>query len=393
MTISQKIKAMVEESSWVRKMFDSAGQLKAVYGEENIYDFSLGNPVEEPPLFFQEELKRIIINSANGMHRYMPNAGYPETRKQVADMLKKKSGLPFSVEHIIMTNGAAGGLNVALKTILNPGDEVIVLNPYFVEYKFYIDYHGGIMKLVDTNKDFTLNIDKIKTNITGRTKAIIVNSPNNPTGVIYSKSSLEELSEILKKKSDEKGEAIYILADEAYREIIYDNLELPEIPTIYPDTILIGSFSKSLGVPGERIGYIAICPLAKDCDDLIEGMVFSNRTLGFVNAPAIMQRVLMKINGQFIDGSVYQNKRDLLYENLTKFGYQVVKPQGAFYMFPKSPIGDDLTFVMELQKNRVLAVPGKGFGKPGYFRIAFCVKDEVIYNSLPIFEKVIKQFQ
>lgn len=393
MVISNRMKKLMGGSSWVRKMFESAAQLKVQYGEDNIFDFTLGNPVEEPPRGFKEALKEFALNPIPGMHRYMPNSGYPETRGFVAQQLSAETGISFTENHIVMTVGAAGGMNVALKAILDQGEEVIVPLPYFVEYEFYIENHGGIMRLVNTADDFTLDLAAIEEAITERTKIVLINSPHNPTGVVYSADSLRELGNLLQAKSKGRQTPIYLFADEAYKTIVFDDIRLPNVFEIYEPSVSVVSYSKSLSIPGERIGYAAINPLYPGAEEVIGAMIFTNRTLGYVNAPALMQRLLPLIGADNVAPIEYQKKRDLLYRALTEYGYSVEKPQGAFYLFPQTPLKDDLAFVSDLQESfHILTVPGRGFGKEGYFRIAYCVDTEVIERSLPGFEKAAKKY-
>jgi aspartate aminotransferase len=392
MAISKKVKGALEGASWVRKMFEEGDELKQLYGEENVFDFSIGNPNLEPPSSLKKALKALADQPILGMHRYMPNSGYSETRKAIAQYLTEESGLPFGEKHVVMTVGAAGGLNVALKAILDEGDEVIVPSPYFMEFKFYIDNSGGEIRLVETNEDFSLNFKEIERAIGKRTKAILINSPNNPTGVVYDQKSIERLGELLKRKSRELRKTLYLLTDEAYRRIVYDGTELPVSFLYYPHTIRVTSHSKDLSLPGERIGYIAVNPLCEETDELISALIFANRTLGFVNAPALMQRLVAPLQKNSVKIRDYEEKRDLLYSSLKTFGYQVVKPQGAFYIFPKAPIEDDVVFIKELQSKRILTVPGRGFGKPGYFRISYAVENRVIERALPGFKEVAEKF-
>jgi aspartate aminotransferase len=393
MAISKKVKQLMGRSSWVRKMFESAAQLKVQYGEDNIFDFTLGNPAEEPPQRFREALKKFALDPTPGMHRYMPNSGYPETRRFVAQQLSEETGISFTENHIVMTVGAAGGMNVALKAILDQGDEVIVPSPYFVEYEFYIENHGGVMRLVDTAEDFTLDLTAIEKAITARTKIVIINSPNNPTGVVYSADSLRALADLLRAKSKGRKTPIYLFADEAYKTILFDDIRLPSVFEIYEPSISVVSYSKSLSIPGERIGYAAINPLYAGAEEVMGAMIFTNRTLGYVNAPALMQRLLPLVGTDHVAPIEYQKKRDLLYRALTEYGYSVGKPQGAFYMFPRTPSKDDLAFVSDLRENfHILTVPGRGFGKEGYFRIAYCVDTEVIERSLAGFDKAAKKY-
>jgi len=349
--------------------------------------------VEEPPQRFKEALKGFALNPLPGMHRYMPNSGYPETRRFLAQQLSAETGIAFTENHIVMTVGAAGGMNVALKAILDQGDEVIIPSPYFVEYEFYIENHGGVMRLVDTAEDFTLDLAAIEKAITKKTKIVLINSPHNPTGVVYSASALRALADLLRAKNKGRQTPIYLLADEAYKTIVFDDIHLPNVFEIYEPSISVVSYSKSLSIPGERIGYAAINPLYAGAEEVITAMIFTNRTLGFVNAPALMQRLLPLLGTNHVAPSEYQRKRDLLYSALTEYGYAVGKPQGAFYMFPQTPMKDDLVFVSDLQESfHILTVPGRGFGKKGYFRIAYCVDTEVIERSLAGFKKAAKKY-
>jgi aspartate aminotransferase len=393
MAISRKVKSTLNGASWVRRMFEVGDELKQIYGEENVYDFSIGNPDLEPPPSLKKALKELADHPITGMHRYMPNNGYSETRRAIAEFIKEESGLPFTENHVVMTVGAAGGLNVTFKALLDEGDEVIVPSPYFMEFKFYIDNNGGEIRLVETNEDFSLNLEEIEKAICEKTKAILINSPNNPTGVVYSRESLEKLGALLKRKSGELGRTIYLVSDEAYRRIVYDGVKLPDFFQFHPHTIRVTSHSKDLSLPGERIGYVAVSPLCEEADELISALIFANRILGFVNAPALMQRLVAPLQRNSVHVRDYEEKRDLFYNALTTFGYQVVKPQGAFYLFPKALIDDDLAFVQELQAKRILTVPGRGFGKPGYFRIAYAVDRKKIEAALPGFKEVAEKFR
>lgn len=392
MAISKKVKDALDGASWVRRMFEEGEELKRRYGVENVFDFSLGNPDIEPPPSLKMALKNLADQPIMGMHRYMPNNGYVETRRVIAEYLAEESGLPFNEKHVVMTVGAAGGLNVVLKAILDEGDEVIVPSPYFMEFKFYIDNCGGRIRLVETNEDFSLNLLEIEKAIGEKTKAVLINSPNNPTGVVYDRNSLIQLGELLKKKNQELRKTLFLITDEAYRRIVYDEIELPNAFHHYPHTIRVTSHSKDLSLPGERIGYVAVSPLCEDLEEMMSALVFANRTLGFVNAPALMQRLVAPLQRNSVNVGIYEEKRNLFYEALTSFGYQVVKPQGAFYLFPKSPIEDDVAFVKELQIKRILTVPGRGFGKPGYFRIAYPVDKKIIERSLPGFKELAEKY-
>ncbi|MFH1030975.1 MAG: pyridoxal phosphate-dependent aminotransferase [Chloroflexota bacterium] len=393
MAISDKVRKGIEAASWIRRMFDEGIVLKQRYGKENVFDLTLGNPIMEPPPEFHEELKRLARNPLPGMHRYMENAGYAETRAAVAKQLSLESGTKFTTDDIVMTCGAAGALNVILKTILNPGDEVIIFAPYFAEYIFYIDNHSGVVKILPTDERFVPKLDILQTAINAKTRAVIINSPNNPSGAVYSEDFIHKLGILLKEKSAQFGKVIFLISDEAYRKIVYDWITCPHIWSYYQQSILATSHSKDLALPGERIGYIAIHPECDGRKELVDGFIFCNRILGFVNAPALMQNIVRNLPGVSVSVADYQRKRDFLCENLTGMGYSLVKPQGAFYLFPKSPVADDVAFVRELQKSLVLTVPGSGFGSPGYFRISYCLDDKTIEGSLDGFRKAAKTFK
>ena len=392
MTISRKLQQQMVDGGWIRRMFEEGIALKKKYGERNVFDLSLGNPVIEPPDELHRELRRWVDSPSPGMHRYMPNAGYPETRAAVAEHLSATSGLAFTQNEIVMTCGAAGGLNVVLKTVVEAGDEVVIFSPYFVEYVYYIDNHGGIPRIVPTDNQFIPDLKILEENITPKTRAVLLNSPNNPTGVVYDHDVLQGIAELLGRKQLEYGREVFLICDDIYRRLVYDGAECPHVFQYHSATIVATSHSKDLAVPGERIGYIAVNPQYDAREELVNGLIFCNRTLGFVNAPALMQHVVQTLQDVSVDVSQYERKRDLLYSNLVEVGYAIVKPRGAFYIFPKSPIEDDVAFVRELQKHNVLVVPGKGFGAPGYFRISYCVEDWVIEGSLPGFRAGAREF-
>jgi len=392
MAIAMKIASQISKSSWIRKMFEEGERLRQEFGDDKIYDFTLGNPDVEPPESFSRKLLELAQNPLPGMHRYMNNAGYAETRAAVAEKISKDAGLAVPADNIIMTCGAGGALNVVLKTILNPGEEVIILAPYFVEYKFYIDNHGGVPVEVWTDRDtFQLDIDSIEKAITAKTRAIIICSPNNPTGVIYPAESLKRLGDVLKQIHEKNGHLIYVISDEPYARIAFDGQHVPNIFPLVESSIIVTSHSKDLALPGERIGYLAANPRMATAGQFIEGAVFSNRVLGFVNAPALMQRLVAKLQHESVDIAAYQVKRDLLVNELTGMGFRMVKPDGAFYIFPKSPLADDVEFVKLAQKHHILLVPGAGFGAPGYFRIAYCFDIGMIERSLPAWRALAKE--
>ncbi len=391
--ISDKISYNIKNSSMIRAMFEEGAKLRKLYGDDKVYDFSLGNPDPEPPA----EVKAALLELANSeelkMHSYMNNAGYPEVRETIAQKINRETGLNLSFENIVMTVGAGGALNVVLKTLLNPGEEVIVFAPYFVEYNSYIDNHGGKIKIIDTDHStFLPDAELLEKNITANTKAVLINTPNNPTGVVYNREILNSIAKVLERKSNEFGHTIYIISDEPYRKLAYD-VEVPNILTIYRNAIMIDCFSKSLSLPGERMGYIATNSEAEDIDTLMGGLIYCNRILGFVNAPALFQKIVAKTIDSSVDLNIYKERRDLLYNSLISFGYECVKPDGAFYLFPKALIADDVEFKNRALKYNLLIVPGSGFGGPGYFRLAYCCSLETIKNSLPAFKALAKEFK
>jgi aspartate aminotransferase len=317
----------------------------------------------------------------------MPNAGYPQVREKKATKVREEQGVKLSKDNIIMTCGAGGALNVALKTIINPGDTVLVSVPCFVEYQFYADNHGGQLKTVPCLENFDLDIDAIERSIDASTCAIIINSPNNPCGIVYPQETIDRLAALLDEKSKEYGRTIYLVSDEPYRKLVYDNIKVPSLLASYRNTFAATSYSKELSIPGERIGWLVIGPESDDAPNLINGAILSNRILGFVNAPAMMQRVIAKLQGVHVNINTYKHKRDILCNALEEIGYEFSRPNGTFYLFPKAPGGDDLRTVEALQKERILTVPGKGFEYPNYFRITFCVSDLVIERSIEGFER------
>lgn len=389
MAISKKMNEFARSASWIRKMFEEGARLKNEFGADNVFDFSLGNPDLPPPKEFQKTLMQLAADDMPGSHAYMPNNGYPFVREAVAASISREQGVDLTANEMLMTCGAAGGLNVTLKALLDPGDEVIILAPFFVEYKFYVDNHGGVSKVVATDRNFDLDLEAIAGAVNERTKAIIINSPNNPTGQIYSENSLAELGRVLNSAAEKYASTIFLLADEPYRKIVFDNNAVPSIMQAYQNSIVVSSYSKDLSLPGERIGFIAVHPEIEDKLPLLEALTLANRILGFVNAPALMQRVVAELQGASVDNSIYTRRREKFCRILADAGYEFMPPKGAFYIFPKSPLADDTEFVSLLQNQKILAVPGKGFGTPGYFRLAFCVDDGVIERSAAAFKKAI----
>lgn len=390
---NKKLVEGLKKGSMIRAMFEEGARLKKLYGEDKVYDFSLGNPEVEPPVEVIDSLKKYVNSEEPGLHKYMNNAGFPDVRQKVASYLQKKSGVSLDENNIIMVCGAAAGLNVTLKALLNPGEEVIVLAPFFVEYGTYIEQAGGKSVIVNTIKDsFQIDVQAVENAITDKTKAIIINSPNNPTGVIYSRESLERLNKVLEKKESELWINIFVISDEPYISLVYDEAEVPNTLSIFRKSISINSFSKSLALPGERIGYIAASSNIPEVGNLISVMVTLNRTLGFVNAPSLFQKVIADNLEVAVNTGNYKKKRDLLYNHLTKLGFKCIKPDGAFYLFVKAPIDDDVAFCASAAKYNLLIVPGSGFRGPGYVRIAYCADMGMIERSLEAFTKLAKEY-
>lgn len=392
--ISEKMVGLVKNSSVIRAMFEEGKRLAEIYGKENVFDFSLGNPSVEPPAEIKQAVLDIINEeSPNLIHGYMNNSGYEDVRERIAESINHKYGTAFHTENIIMTVGAAGGLNVILKTLLNPGDEVIVFAPFFGEYRNYIsNYDGKLVAITPNTVDFQPNLTEFEQKITARTKAVIVNSPNNPTGVVYSKETFKEMAAILNKKEKELGTSIYLISDEPYRELVYDGVEVPYITKYYHNAIVGYSYSKSLSLPGERIGYLAIPSEVDDFKDVVEAANVATRILGFVNAPSLIQRVVGRCLDASVDVESYNRNRELLYNSLISYGYQCVKPQGAFYLFVKTLEEDDKAFAEAAKKHNLLIVPGSSFGCPGYCRIAYCVDYDMIQRALPRFKKLAEEY-
>jgi aspartate aminotransferase len=393
MPVAEKMSGFMQRSSWIRAMFEAGAKLKAQYGEDNVFDFSLGNPVPPPPERFYEVMADLSADRTPGVHGYMPNPGYPAVRQTIAEHINKNTGLKLGADEIIMTVGAAGAANIILKAILNPGDEIVVPQPYFVEYDFYADNHGGVIKRVPCGQEFGLDVDAIADAITERTAAVMINTPNNPTGAIYSEEQLKDLAGALLKAGERVGRIIYLISDEPYKEVVYDGAKVPDLLPIYPHSLIAYSYSKSLSLAGERIGYVAINPDIADKPELVSAMVMANRILGFVNAPAIMQKAVAQLLNETADMSVYAKKRDIMCKVLSEAGFNFVEPKGAFYIFPKSPIEDDVEFVKAAQEENILVVPGTGFFGPGYFRISFCgMNDEQLARSGDAFKRLRARF-
>lgn len=381
MTVSRATMTGMRQSSWIRRMFEAGQKLQERLGPEKVYDLSLGNPVAEPPAEFHQRLVHLAASPAAGMHRYMPNAGYGYTRQAVADALKTELKLDFTAGDVIMTCGAAGALNVILKAVLDPGDEVIVISPYFPEYLSYISNHGGTVIEAATGEDFVPDMKNIQAAVSTRTRALIMNSPNNPTGAVYDDDFLSRLGGLLENAGRRHGRPIYLISDEPYRRIIYDGMQYPSPLHHYKYTLVTCSFSKDLSIPGERIGYLAVNPQIEGKEDLVDAFIYCNRILGYVNAPALAQNLVSELQSVAVSVMEYQQARDYLYDSLISSGYEVVKPSGAFYMFPRTPWEDDIGFVEYLMEFGVLAVPGSGFGRPGHMRLSYCVDSHTLEGA------------
>lgn len=393
--ISEKMQEHVKNSSIIRAMFEEGKRLSAIYGAENVFDFSLGNPSVEPPQEVKEAILEIVNHeNAISVHGYMNNSGYEDVRTAIAASINDKFGTAFHQNNIIMTVGAGGGLNVILKTLLNPQDEVIAFAPFFGEYKSYVKNYDGELVIIPANTTtFQPNLEEFREIISAKTKAVIINSPNNPTGVVYSRETLTKLAQILSEKQKEFGTDIYLISDEPYRELAYDQVKVPYVTPFYANTIIGYSFSKSLSLPGERIGYLVIPDEVTDSENVIAAANIATRILGFVNAPSLFQRVVAKCLDAKVNIEAYNKNRELLYHSLLSYGYECIKPEGAFYMFVKSPIADDIEFCKLAKEKNILVVPGTSFFCPGYIRIAYCVSYETIKNSLPGFKTLIEELK
>ena len=392
--IAEKMIPFVQNNSAIRTMFEEGNRLKKKYGEDKVFDFSLGNPSVPAPDCVREAIIHLVNNEEpTALHGYMNNAGFEDVRETIAQSLNCRFGTAFSAKNLIMTVGAASGLNVILKTILNPGDEVVVFAPYFLEYGAYIkNYDGKIVEISPDTETFQPNLQELKEKITARTKAVIVNTPHNPTGVIYSEETIRALAGILEEKQREYGSVICLISDEPYRELAYDGAKVPYLTKYYKNTVVGYSYSKSLSLPGERIGYLVIPDEMEDSETVIAAAGIANRILGSVNAPSLMQKVIARCVDAEVDVAAYDKNRKALYQGLTDCGFQCVKPEGAFYLFVKSPAPDEKEFCEAGKKYNILMVPGSSFACPGYVRLAYCVSHETILNSLPRFRKLAEEY-
>ena len=388
------MKPYLKNNSEIRAMFDEGKRLATLYGAENVYDFSLGNPNVPAPAQMKDAIIDILENEDPVVvHGYMSNAGFPEVRKAIADNLNERFGTSFNENNLIMTVGAGSGLNVCLKTVLNPGEEVIVFAPYFLEYGSYIrNYDGVLVAVTPDTEHFQLNLEDFEQKLSPNTKAVIINNPHNPTGVVFSEETIEKLAAILKAKEQEYGHAIYLISDEPYRELAFDGAFVPFITKYYDNTMVVYSYSKSLSLPGERIGYVVIPDEVEDSADTIAAATIANRISGCVNAPSLIQLAVARCVDAEVDLGYYDRNRKTLYEGLTALGFTCVKPEGAFYLWMKSPVENEKEFVDAAKKYNILVVPGSSFACPGYVRLAYCVSYEKIVNALPAFEKLAKEY-
>ncbi len=392
--ISDKMVSLVKNSSVIRAMFEEGRKMAAEFGKENVYDYSLGNPSVQPPKAVTDAIVETAYNpDLNYVHGYMSNVGFDEVRDKIAASINKRFNTAFAKQNIVMTVGAAGGMNVIFKVLLNPGDEVITFSPFFGEYRNYVsNFDGRLIEIEPDTETFQPRVDLLKENISAKTKVVIINSPNNPTGVVYSLETLKKIAAILEEKQKELGTSIYIVSDEPYRELAYDGVEVPYIPCVYRNTIVGYSFSKSLSLPGDRIGYLVIPSEIDDYEDVFAAAGVATRILGFVNAPSLAQLFVSKCLDEKVDLEIYNRNRELLYDSLCKYGYECIKPEGAFYLFVKALEPDDKAFAAKAKEKRLLLVPGSTFGCAGYVRIAYCVDYDMILRSLPAFEALAREY-
>jgi aspartate aminotransferase len=391
MSTSEIVKKGVQRDSFMANLLRDREVYKLRYGADKVYDLTLDYPESEPPASFNQELKKLYTAPPAGLHRYMENAGYTATRTAIANYLKQETGLNFSLAEVIMTSGASGAINMAIKAVLNPAEEVILLAPVAYDYEAYVANHSGVARIVPFKPNFEPDLAVFEAALTPKTKMVIINSPNNPSGVVYSDTILKNIAEIVTRRSDAFGTRIYIVSDNSYRKFYYGPGTCPWILSYYPHTIAVSSYSKELSIPGERIGYTAVNPLCEESKAVVGALIHANRTLGFVNAPALMQNAVGKLAVQVPDLNSYEGKLDYLYTNLTRTGYRVIKPQGTFFLLAESPVKDDIAFVTELSKQHILTLPGSLCLAPGYFRISYCVDQKVLEGALPGFQKALSR--
>jgi aspartate aminotransferase len=395
MLLSQKMNKAISGGSMVRRMFEEGVRLKKLHGQDKVYDYSLGNPDLSPPDRFGQVITRILQENIPGIHGYMSNSGWADVREKMAVYLNKVVGqdLKKSIgpDHVVMTVGAAGAMNTVLKAILDTGSEVIALAPFFMEYNYYVSNHGGEVVIAETDSCFRPDPAQLSKKISQSTKAVILNSPNNPTGVIYTKEELVSVGNVLTEASNKIGHPILLISDEPYRKLAFNDKPVPSVFSAYPYSVIATSFSKDLSLAGERIGYLAVNPDIPEINEFMGALILANRILGFVNAPSLMQKAVVELLDESVDLSIYRRRQELLVSALSKMGYELVKPEGTFYLFPKSPLKDDLAFIEILREELILAVPGSGFARSGYFRLSLCLKEEMIEASLPGFARAISR--
>ncbi len=391
--LSAQVQDYMSRSSWIRRMFEAGIELKKKFGADNVCDFSLGNPDLPPPACVCQGLREIADEADTPFaFGYMPNFGYPHVREALAKEVSREQGVAVDPASLVITCGAAGAINAFYRAVIEPGDEVLCPSPYFVEYGFYVENHGGKLTTAPARPGtFDLDVDALEAAITDKTRVLLINSPNNPTGVVYPKETLVALCEMLKRKSAGRARPIFLLADEPYRFLAFDGVEVPSLLPLYPHTVVVSSFSKNLSLAGARVGYALVNPAMPERDELVGGIILANRILGFVNAPALAQKLLAKALGSQVDVNIYAARRDAMKKVLDEAGYSYPMPRGAFYFFPQAPGGDDVAFVSLLTEERILAVPGKGFGCPGHFRLAFCVGEDVINRSAEGFKRAMQR--
>lgn len=393
--ISDRMSKLLERSAAMSNMYTEGARMKALYGVENVYDYGLGNPNLPAPDIIRETCIKVLNETDPWyLHHYMPNNGFVEAREKIANSLNHRFGMEYGIDNIIMCTGAAGGINCLLKVLMDPGQEILTFAPYFGEYDRYADNVGCTLTAVPANlPTFQPNAAEMANYITEKTRAVLIDNPNNPTGVVYNEETIKAICDVLAEKEREYGHAIYLISDEPYRELVYDGAVVPWIPKYYKNTVVAYSFSKSLSLPGDRIGYLALTNEVEDFDQIVYGLAVAARIMGFINAPSLMQLVCAECCEELVDVDFYDKNRERLYHALIEYGYEVAKPQGAFYMFVKTPIEDDKLFAQKAKEYRLIVTPGSGFGCPGYVRLSYCVNYATVEGSLPAFKALMEDFK